>query len=157
MSSKIKNILIFLGIALILILAYVFIFQKEKEEPSLVSTSGGDLISTNQNQAENEASIISQDFLAVLLNIKNIKIDDSLFSDPVFSSLKDSSIELISDGNEGRPNPFAPLGVDLSPVNPIPIVEDLINKENIIEENTPEVLNEVIPEVIPVNLKTKTN
>ena len=55
----------------------------------------------------------------VLLNVKNIKLDDSIFSDIAFSNLRDSSITLIPDGTEGRPNPFAPIGSDASvaPVN----------------------------------------
>ena len=108
---KIKNILIFLGIALVLILAYFFIFKKSPDQPSLVSSSGNTILPIT---AQSTTSTISQDFLAVLLSVKNIKIDDSIFSDPAFLSLNDSTIELISDGTEGRPNPFAPLGSDVS-------------------------------------------
>ena len=55
-------------------------------------------------------SLIAKDFLNLLLNVKNIKLDDSIFADNAFNSLRDSSIVLTPDGNEGRPNPFAPLG-----------------------------------------------
>ena len=114
---KIKNILIFLGIALVLILAYFFIFKKSPDQPSLVSSSGNTILPTTTTQSA--TATISQDFLAVLLSVKNIKIDDSIFLDPAFLSLNDSTIELISDGTEGRPNPFAPLGSDVSTVAPV--------------------------------------
>ncbi|MFH1608470.1 MAG: hypothetical protein ABH951_00420 [Patescibacteria group bacterium] len=113
MSSKIKNILIFLGIAVALILVYVLVFKKSPEQPALISTSGSLVTTTNITEIQEKTSTISRDFLAILLSVKNIKIDDSIFSDPAFMSLNDSSIQLISDGNEGRPNPFAPLGTDI--------------------------------------------
>jgi len=114
MSSKIKNILIFLGVALVLILIYVFVFKKSPDQPSLISSSGNSVLPAT---TQTTTSTISQDFLAVLLSVKSIKIDDSIFSDPAFISLNDSTIELVSDGNEGRSNPFAPLGSDVSAVN----------------------------------------
>lgn len=116
--AKIKNILIFVGILVVLVLVYFFVFKKGPEEASLVSTTGGTVATTatiNTNQSENED--VSKNFLSVLLNVRNIKIDDSIFSDPAFLSLRDSTIELVSDGTEGRPNPFAPLGTDITPVS----------------------------------------
>jgi hypothetical protein len=124
--SKIKNILIFLGIALVLILIYVFVFKKSPDQPSLISSSGNAVLPTT---TQNATSTISQDFLAVLLSVKNIKIDDSIFSDPAFLSLNDSTIELVSDGTEGRQNPFAPLGSDASAI-PAPVIST-------IPDNTP--------------------
>ncbi len=75
------------------------------DEGSLVSSDTG--LSDNGGQ-----SSIQQEFLPILLNIKNLKLDDSIFQDPAFLSLSDSSIVLVPDGNEGRPNPFAPIGFD---------------------------------------------
>ncbi|MBU1727768.1 hypothetical protein KKA39_00405 [Patescibacteria group bacterium] len=112
MFSKIKNIILFLIIVAILILAYFFFFKKAPDEASLVSTSGSSVLPANS--AIDQNSEIGKDFLSILLNVKNIKLDDSIFSDPAFVSLRDSSIILISDGNEGRPNPFAPIGSDIT-------------------------------------------
>ena len=115
MASKIKNIIIFVIIAAVLILVYVFFFKKAPEETGLVSSPGNTVLPN----IDSDQNSIGKDFLSVLLNVKNIKLDDNIFSDPVFVSLHDSSIELISDGNEGRPNPFAPLGSDIvaTPIN----------------------------------------
>ena len=57
-------------------------------------------------------SPVGQDFLSLLLNVKNIKLDDSIFSDPAFINLHDSSITLTPDAVVGRPNPFAQFGND---------------------------------------------
>lgn len=111
MASKIKNIIIFVVIAGALILAYTFFFKNAPEEGGLVSSLK--LISPNANIPEGE-SPIGSDFLGVLLNVKNIKLNDSIFSDSAFLTLRDSSILLVQDGTEGRPNPFAPIGFELS-------------------------------------------
>ena len=120
MASKIKNIIIFIVIVAVLILIYVFFFKQSPEEDGLISSSGNPVL---PSAAVSDQNSIGKDFLSILLNVKNIKLDDSIFSDPVFASLHDSSIELISDGNEGRPNPFAPLGSDIiaTPVNALDI------------------------------------
>jgi hypothetical protein len=119
MASKIRNILIFLGIALVLVLVYFLVFKKSPEQPSLVSSTGtlNTTVNTTSSATQDKTTNISKDFLNLLLNVRNIKIDEAIFSDPTFLSLRDSTIELVSDGNEGRPNPFAPLGVDSTPVS----------------------------------------
>jgi len=109
--SKIKNILIFLVIGVILVFVYLYFF-KSTPEASLTSTSGNLVLPTTSATDVNLS--IGKDFLTVLLNVKNIKLDDNIFSDLAFSSLHDSSILLIPDGTEGRPNPFAPIGSDLT-------------------------------------------
>lgn len=93
----------FAGIAGALLLGYLFFFNGKSDEGSLSSETGADL--------EGQSSV-QQEFLPILLNVKGIKLDDSIFYDPAFISLKDSSIVLVQDGNEGRPNPFAPIGYD---------------------------------------------
>ncbi len=111
MSATLKNILIFGGLGVILILVYVFLIRKAPEQASLVSATNPTApISVNAG-ANNS---IAQDFLSILLNVKSIKLDDAIFSDPAFSALFDSSILLIPDGTEGRPNPFAPIGIDMT-------------------------------------------
>lgn len=135
--SKIKNIIIAVVIVGILIVAYFVIFKKDAPEANLVSSTGNAVIPTSTSD---QNSLLSKDFLSLLLNVKNIKLDDSIFTDSAFASLRDSTIELISDGNEGRPNPFAPLGSDISaaPINALnfgmPVIipdlsSDLISEE----------------------------
>ncbi|MCE9549091.1 hypothetical protein K8Q98_01695 [Candidatus Nomurabacteria bacterium] len=107
MSPTFKNIIIFSVIATLLILGYIYFFSGAPDEASLVSAT-----TPTGTITPGQASLITQDFLSILLNIKSLKLDDAIFSDPVFMSLKDSSILLNPEGNEGRPNPFAPIGSD---------------------------------------------
>src|SRR3989344_5822709 len=113
MTSKITNVILFIIITTLLVLAYVFFIKKPPEEGNLVSSfvsssSGG--LSEKDNSSLD--SSITKDFLSVLLNVKSIKLNDAIFSDEAFSNLKDSSILLTSTGDEGRSNPFAPIGYE---------------------------------------------
>lgn len=119
----IKNIIIFIAIAIAFILIYIFFIKSSPEPDNLVSSGTNSTLPNmdgsiiNQN-ASGVSSLITQDFLALFSNIKNIKLDDAIFSSPAFISLRDSSITLIPDGNEGRPNPFAQFGNDSVPPPP---------------------------------------
>jgi len=121
---KIKNIIIFLVIGTIFVLIYViFIKAPPDTTATLVSSSSSPVVS-NTVAGDNTPSV-AKDFLTLLLSVKSIKLDDAIFSDSAFISLHDSSITLIPDGNEGRPNPFAPLGNDnvvqsAPPITPAP-------------------------------------
>jgi hypothetical protein len=68
------------------------------------SSSGGSLLTTES--ADN--SIQDRDLVSTLLALRSVKLDASLFTDTAFSSLKDFSVEIVSEP-VGRPNPFAPL------------------------------------------------
>ncbi len=108
MMPNIKNIILFTSLGVALVLLYVFVIRKSPDEANLVFTptggpDAGDL-------SELSLSSPGRDFLPILLNVKNIKLDDSIFADPAFMALVDGSITLIPDTDEGRPNPFAPLG-----------------------------------------------
>ncbi|MEK7539348.1 MAG: hypothetical protein AAB595_01780 [Patescibacteria group bacterium] len=110
---KLKNIIIFLTIGAVFVFIYFFYIKgsSSKDGAPLVSSSSGSPVANGTEGDVN--SSITQDFLALLLNVKNIKLDDAIFSDNAFTSLHDSSITLTPDGTEGRPNPFAPLGTDV--------------------------------------------
>lgn len=114
----IKNILIFVAIAGIFVFIYIFYFKSSPEgEDALVSSSGEPVISGEVPASAAESNALAQDFINLLLNVKNIKLDDAIFSDPAFLSLDGShSITLIPDGTEGRPNPFAPIGIDIGEI-----------------------------------------
>lgn len=105
--AKIKNIAIFLGIGTVLVLVYVFFIKKSPDTANLVSNYP--TIPVNTVSTDGTPSV-ANDFITLLLSVKNIKLNDTIFSDKAFISLHDSSIMLVPDGNEGRPNPFAPLG-----------------------------------------------
>ncbi len=116
MPFNTRNIIIFMGIAAIFVATYIFLTGGSEPEDNLVSSSSSptsSVIPGEQNTiVSSEQNQIAQNFLSLLLNIKSIKLDDSIFSDDAFNSLRDSSIVLVPDGNEGRPNPFAPFGTD---------------------------------------------
>jgi hypothetical protein len=113
---KIKNIIIFLIIAIALILIYVFFIKPSSDQNNLVLTTSG----TSALPNVDGTSSVTQDFLTLLLNVKNIKLDDSIFSDPAFANLHDSSITLVPDATTGRPNPFAQFGAPV-PILPVPL------------------------------------
>jgi len=107
---SIKNIIIFIAIGISMVLIYLFFIKGSGEQSNLVPETTT-LLSGTTSLVEVD-NTFGQDFLALLLSVKNIKLDDSIFSNPAFTSLHDSSILLIPDGNEGRANPFAPIGAD---------------------------------------------
>ncbi len=117
MTSKIKNIIIVTVIAALLILAYIFFLKPTPQEEGLISSSNTPLSDTN---VVDQNSLITKDLLSLLLSVKSIKLEDSIFADGAFINLKDSSILLTPSGDEGRLNPFAPVGFEtiLTPIKP---------------------------------------
>ena len=130
MAPKIRNIIIFVIIAAIFVLIYIFFIKSSPDQSSLVlSPSNPSLPGVNSSGASanvpSSTSLVAKDFLSLLLNVKNIKLDDTIFSDPAFNKLRDSSIVLTPDGTEGRPNPFAQFGNNSAPTpitNPVTII-----------------------------------
>ena len=115
---NIRNIIIFLGLAAVFTAVYIYFIKSGPEQNlSIVSSS---VNSATQNSASSTSSdtqnVIAKNFLSLLLNTKNIKLEDSIFSDKSFQSLIDSSIPLVPEVNAGRPNPFAQFGADSSAV-----------------------------------------
>lgn len=119
---KIKNIIIFVAIGAALVLIYVFFIKPDPDIPVLVSSIPNPI--AQNGEALNRNSSVAGEFLNLLLNVKNIKLDDAIFSDDAFNSLHDSSITLIPDATEGRSNPFAPIGSDKIPITTSPSNED---------------------------------
>jgi hypothetical protein len=123
---KIKNIIIYVAAALALILIYIFFIRKSAPQAGLVASQADGTASAPLSSGTD--SQVTEEFLALLLSVKNIKLNDTIFSDPAFATLRDSSIILTPDGTEGRINPFAPIGsegggqppVNISPTTPPP-------------------------------------
>lgn len=114
----IKNIIIFVAIGTVFALIYFFYIKKSPEDEALlVSTSATSVVAETAITGENAS--VAQDFLTLLLSVKDIKLNDAILSDPAFLSLDGShSITLVQDGTEGRPNPFAPLGAAVITADP---------------------------------------
>ena len=109
---KIKNIIIFSVIGVILVFIYFFFIKASPDEEVTLVSSSPNQEESNTTTAS-DTSAIAQEFLTLLLSVKSIKLNDAIFSSNAFNSLHDSSIILVPDGNEGRPNPFAPIGTDV--------------------------------------------
>lgn len=75
------------------------------------SGSSGELLT-----AESQVSPVSQGILVTLGNLRTIRLDDSVFRDPLFLSLSDFGVT-IPPAAAGRRNPFAPVGTDNAPAS----------------------------------------
>jgi hypothetical protein len=114
MKSK-SSIFILAIVALAIIGAglYFFVFKK-----SNTSTTSAGLVSSKtgtsqglQNTTADQDTTGSQ-VVAILRNLSVIRLDDSVFRNPAFALLTDISISLPPITNQGRRNPFAPVGTD---------------------------------------------
>jgi len=164
--SIIRNIIIFLVIAVVAFLVYFYFIKPPSEQAGLVSapiTSGLPNIDGSMSLINTtDKTSVTKDFLALLLNVRNIKLDDSIFSDPAFASLRDSSITLSQDGTEGRPNPFAQFGNDSVPEPVVPTTLPDTSGANTTDPNSlvlPDVPANPIPPIctLPKVLDTATN
>ncbi|HTE48965.1 MAG TPA: hypothetical protein VK675_03605 [Candidatus Paceibacterota bacterium] len=108
---KIKNIIIFLVIGAAIAAIYIFFIKPSPQDSATLVSSSGTPAVPNLATGDTNATE-AQDFLNLLLNVRNIKLNSTIFSDNAFISLHDSSITLTPDGNEGRVNPFARIGFD---------------------------------------------
>lgn len=73
-----------------------------------IAFTGKDDTVLKQSGAGPSASV-DNELIALLLELKALKLDDSIFANPAFQSLQDFSQELIPEP-VGRDNPFAPPG-----------------------------------------------
>lgn len=91
-----KNIVLIGVVAVAAGLLYYFFFMSSGDTALLTSSEDSD-------------SPVSQEILATLGNLRTIKLDNSIFSDPLFISLSDFGVS-IPPAAAGRRNPFAPVG-----------------------------------------------
>lgn len=112
--SKIKNIIIF--VVILGGVGYAWnSFSKNDTAPAdgdLLSVEGGDSGVLAGEGAPGSPEDLSQNFLDTLLSLRTIKLDRSLLDRESFKELRDFTKELIPQNNQGRPNPFAPIGSD---------------------------------------------
>ncbi|MDP4020734.1 MAG: hypothetical protein Q8P58_01685 [Candidatus Adlerbacteria bacterium] len=92
---KENKLLTFGGIAVILAAFVYFMF---------LSGPPGEVAVVTQD----ETSSVSRELIITLSNLNTIRLDDSVFKDPVFLSLSDFGVQIPLQ-NVGRRNPFAPL------------------------------------------------
>lgn len=99
--KKYRFLIVGLSVFILLFVAYTLFFKRASSVPpdTLVTTSGG----------RSEVDAITVDLLTLLLSLKTLDLDTTIFSDDRFKSLTDFSVELIPQP-VGRSNPFLPLG-----------------------------------------------
>lgn len=120
MTPTLKKILKYGGIAIGVVVVIVVIgsLGKGGNEPSsssLVSTTTG----SNPAVAPASGSVPESQTITLLKNLSTLRLNGNVFSNPVFRSLSDISIVLPQVTNQGRRNPFAPLGSDGGVVAPV--------------------------------------
>lgn len=119
MSKNIKKVIIVLIVLILIVVGASMFSGKTSQTPSLQSTTtGGTAAPLTQNastsQAMKDTESINREFVSMLLNLQSIDLNDDIFSEPAFVALIDNTVRLNQPGNEGRQNPFAPIGFDSS-------------------------------------------
>lgn len=98
-----KNIVIGIVVVLVLFIGYSFV-KPDASDPTTPTVSSSVAAPTGDLTA-------SRDIIALLVDLRAIKIQPDFFSDPALRSLEDFSVPLV-DEPRGRANPFAPIGVE---------------------------------------------
>ena len=93
------------GIVIVIVLAGIAWYMLSGSSPSPDSV----LTSESAAQIPPEA----QELVETLLTLRAVTLQGTIFSNPSFQVLKDFSTPIIPEPI-GRPNPFAPLGVDIA-------------------------------------------
>ena len=75
---------------------------------SIFFTGGNDAALTAQD-VDPSQSAVEQELISLLLELRSITLDTTIFSDTRFQSLEDFSQDIVAEP-VGRTNPFAPLG-----------------------------------------------
>ncbi len=96
MMALIKKNMVLIGV-LVVVAGLLYYF--------FMSSGSGELLTSSQDSE----LPVSQEILATLGNLRTIKLDNSIFSDPLFISLSDFGVS-IPPAAAGRRNPFAPVG-----------------------------------------------
>ena len=97
-KSEIKNIVIFVAILGGLYFAYTSFFGKDSASPTVTVNTTAD------------GGSVGGEILPLLLELKKIKLDQFILTDPSYQKLTNFSVELLlTEEEKGRTNPFAPL------------------------------------------------
>jgi len=98
MIGKYKNIIIVGVIIALALIAYSFLKPDPTAESLLATTQRAD-----------SAQVLGDEITSAISQINSLKLDRSVFDDPIVKKLIDHSKPIISEP-VGRQNPFAPIG-----------------------------------------------
>ncbi len=99
---KYKKVVIVVVVIVIAFVLYAYLFKNEKKN---------DITSFNPNSINANQPGAGKDIIVLLSDLKSIKLNDDIFSNPSFKKLVDFSLPISSEP-KGRNNPFAPIGID---------------------------------------------
>ena len=107
MSSLLHNKVV-LGILAVLIAGGLWIGLSQSSAPSSSSTAITTANASGSDAAVGQASNAdANSIVEVLLALRAVKLEGTIFSEPTFQSLKDFSTAIVPEP-VGRPDPFAP-------------------------------------------------
>lgn len=97
--KKYKNIIIVAVIIVIVAFSYNL----------FVGNTDNSLLTSEVKGAK--TSVLETDLLSILIDLRLIKLDNSIFSDKAFQSLRDFGQDIVPE-SVGRKNPFAPVNTN---------------------------------------------
>ena len=100
-----NNILVIILVIIVGMVAFWYLGKNNNN----VSTSSITADTATSNSAD------AKYIYNILQEMAQVNLDDSIFSNPVFQSLKDNTISFAPQA-AGRNNPFSPVGTDLGTV-----------------------------------------
>lgn len=122
MKKGTRTIIILIVILAIAVVAYFVFGQGDvQQQGGLVSENTNTSVSSPINQPSSPAIDVGQEFISTLLNLQSINLDTTLFSMPTFVTLENRTLTFEDVQTNGRPNPFAPIGVGVVPVTLAPL------------------------------------
>ncbi|MFA6446518.1 MAG: hypothetical protein WCW14_04715 [Candidatus Paceibacterota bacterium] len=111
MSKTIRNIIIVIVVGLLVILGFRYLSGSQS------STSGTTSLTSVTSGSQAATLQVGVEFRDMLSKVQRITLDDSIFNDKAFDSLRDFSKPL-APAEVGRLNPFSPIGSDsIGPTN----------------------------------------
>ncbi len=117
MTKKVKILFVLMFIGAFGVIGYSVVEKSahsQEDEPLLSSTNTGGAVSPVSAPSSTDQQIAG--ILGLLSSLQNVKLNTNFFTSPEFLSLVDVSQPIPPATNVGRPNPFAPIGVDLGTI-----------------------------------------
>ncbi len=132
-KKTIQKIFIGLVIAVVLLVAYAVLNGNSVDRNNSTLSSSIKSGSLGQIQ-ETDTALANAEILRILGAIKDINLEDDIFTNPVFKELVDSRFSIPRPLRIGRPNPFFPIGFDsIAESNQASVEESSNNLNNIPE------------------------
>ncbi len=151
MSKKVKIFAIMIvGLAIVIFVVSSLVGKKAQVAPKstspLTSTTG-----VVPLPGANTSKVASDEFSALLSNIKSITIDTSIFENVAYKMLRDFPVSLGSD-IVGRVNPFAPVGTDIGGAPTEGVYIDTLQSGKVTSITAEFGAQVTLPDTIPVSI-----